>query len=60
MADGGDAEAYSLQVNAKQDELIEEAGGLEEHPELASTQIAEFDLISSPCCRRNLASTATK
>ena len=40
MADGGDAEAYSLQVNAKQDELIDEAGGLEEHPELAATQIA--------------------
>lgn len=40
MADGGDAEAYSLQVNAKQDELIQKAGGLEEHPELESTQIA--------------------
>jgi hypothetical protein len=40
MADGGDAEAYSLQVNAKQDELIEQAGGLEKHPELATTQIA--------------------
>ena len=40
MSDGGDAEAYSLQVNAKQKELIEAAGGLEEHPELASAQIA--------------------
>lgn len=40
MADGGDAEAYSLQMNAKQKELIELAGGLEEHPELVSTQIA--------------------
>ncbi|QDT52990.1 hypothetical protein Pan44_10040 [Caulifigura coniformis] len=40
MADGGDAEAYSLQVNAKQKELIERAGGLEAHPELAATQVA--------------------
>ncbi|HVJ82793.1 MAG TPA: hypothetical protein VNC50_17120, partial [Planctomycetia bacterium] len=40
MSDGGDAEAYSLQVNAKQQELIDAAGGVEEHPELASAQIA--------------------
>ncbi len=40
MSDGGDAEAYSLQIAAKQKELIEKAGGLEEHPELASTQVA--------------------
>jgi len=40
MSDGGDAEAYSLQVNAKQEQLIEQAGGLEGHPELAATQVA--------------------
>jgi uncharacterized protein len=40
LSDGGDAEAYSLQMNAKQQQLIEKAGGLEKHPELASTQIA--------------------
>ncbi len=40
MSDGGDAEAYSLQVSAKQQELITRAGGLEEHPELASSQVA--------------------
>jgi len=40
MSDGGDAEAYSLQVNAKQKELIEQAGGLEANPELVTTQIA--------------------
>jgi uncharacterized protein len=40
MSDGGDAEAYSLQIAAKQKQLMDAAGGLEEHPELAATQVA--------------------
>ncbi|MBX3441262.1 MAG: hypothetical protein KF774_02560 [Planctomyces sp.] len=40
MGDGGDAEAYSLQIAAKQRELIDRAGGFEEHPELESLQVA--------------------
>lgn len=40
MSDGQDAEAYSLQIAAKQQELIQKAGGFEEHPELEQTQVA--------------------
>ena len=40
MQDGGDAHAYSLQLADKQRKLIERAGGLEEHPELAEAQVA--------------------
>jgi hypothetical protein len=40
MGDGGDAEAYSLQIAEKQRSLIESAGGLEQHPELESMQVA--------------------
>ena len=40
MSDGGDAEAYSLQIAAKQKQLMDDAGGLEEHPELAASQVA--------------------
>jgi len=40
MADGTDATAYSLQIAEKQRQLIEAAGGEEEHPELAERQVA--------------------
>ena len=40
MADGQDAEAYSLQIAAKQQELVQGAGGFEEHPELEKMQVA--------------------
>jgi uncharacterized protein len=40
MSDGQDAEAYSLQIAAKQQDLIQQAGGFEEHPELENMQVA--------------------
>ncbi|QDU36181.1 hypothetical protein Mal4_04650 [Maioricimonas rarisocia] len=40
MSDGTDATAYSLQIADKQRQLIEAAGGVEEHPELAQRQVA--------------------
>lgn len=40
MQDGGDAHAYALQIADKQRKLIEQAGGLKEHPELAEAQVA--------------------
>jgi hypothetical protein len=40
MQDGGDAHAYALQIADKQQKLIERAGGLEKHPELAEAQVA--------------------
>jgi hypothetical protein len=40
MSGGGDAQAYALQVADKQRQLIEQAGGIEEHPELANVQVA--------------------
>lgn len=40
MQDGGDAHAYALQIADKQRKLIDRAGGLEEHPELAEAQVA--------------------
>jgi hypothetical protein len=40
MADGTDSTAYALQIADKQQRLIEKAGGLDEHPDLARAQVA--------------------
>lgn len=40
MAGGGDAQAYALQIADKQQQLIRDTGGLEQHPELANVQVA--------------------
>lgn len=40
MAGGGDAQAYALQITDKQQQLVQQAGGFEEHPELADAQVA--------------------
>jgi len=40
MGDGLDAEAYSLQIADEQQDLIQKAGGFEEHPELEGMQVA--------------------
>jgi hypothetical protein len=40
MSDGSDSTAYALQITDKQQRLIETAGGLEEHPDLARAQVA--------------------
>jgi hypothetical protein len=40
MSSGRDAEAYSLQIADKQQELVREAGGFEAHPELEGMQVA--------------------
>jgi hypothetical protein len=40
MSGGDDAQAYALQITDKQQQIIRDAGGLEEHPELAQAQVA--------------------
>lgn len=40
MQGGSDAQAFALQISDKQSKLIEKAGGLDEHPELADVQVA--------------------
>lgn len=40
MQGGSDAQAFALQISDKQQKLIEQAGGLEEHPGLADVQVA--------------------
>lgn len=40
MQGGSDAQAFALQISDKQQTLIERAGGLEEHPQLADVQVA--------------------
>lgn len=40
MSGGGDAQAYALQITDKQQQLIQQAGGVEEHPELADAHVA--------------------
>ena len=40
MRGGSDAQAFALQISAKQQKLIEDSGGLEQHPELADVQVA--------------------
>lgn len=40
MQGGGDAQAFALQISDKQRQLIDQSGGLDEHPELADEQVA--------------------
>ena len=40
MQGGSDAQAFALQISDKQRTLIEQSGGIEEHPELADVQVA--------------------